>query len=148
MPESFFILLAGGIMLAAAASDPHEVTLNWLRGLLANRPDYAYFHVGQPVEIDGSHFVFHAALGLPGVEKVAGRLARGEYSVVSEEPMFWPRGAFRTALDTQYRRVAVCGIGFFYGIHEYILHVPKEAEVTFAPSPGTRCRVVAAPGAP
>lgn len=37
MPESFFILLAGGIMLAAAISDPKQVTLNWLRlcGILA-----------------------------------------------------------------------------------------------------------------
>jgi hypothetical protein len=37
MPESFLILLAGGIMLAAAVSDPQQVTLNWLRlaGILA-----------------------------------------------------------------------------------------------------------------
>src|SRR6266576_6022173 len=37
MPETFLILLAGGIMLAAAISDPHQVTLNWLRlcGILA-----------------------------------------------------------------------------------------------------------------
>jgi len=116
------------------------------RGLLANRPDYAYFHVGQPVEIDGSHFLFHAALGLPGIEKVAERLSRGEYSVVSEEPRFWPGGIFRTALEIQYKRVGVCGIGFFYGIHEYILHVPKEAKVTFTPPPGSRCRTVPASG--
>jgi hypothetical protein len=37
MPETFLILLAGGIMLAAAVSDPRQVTLNWLRlaGILA-----------------------------------------------------------------------------------------------------------------
>jgi len=37
MPETFLILLAGGIMLAAAVSDPHQVTLHWLRlaGILA-----------------------------------------------------------------------------------------------------------------
>ena len=37
MAETFFILLAGGIMLAAAMSDPHQVTLRWLRlaGILA-----------------------------------------------------------------------------------------------------------------
>src|SRR5690348_5465955 len=37
MPDSFLILLAGGIMLAAAVSDPRAVTLNWLRlaGILA-----------------------------------------------------------------------------------------------------------------
>src|SRR5688572_3867676 len=37
MAETFFILLAGGIMLAAAISDPHQVTLRWLRlaGMLA-----------------------------------------------------------------------------------------------------------------
>jgi uncharacterized membrane protein HdeD (DUF308 family) len=37
MAETFFILLAGGIMLAAAVCDPRAVTLNWLRlcGILA-----------------------------------------------------------------------------------------------------------------
>src|SRR3954447_20155555 len=37
MPDTFLILLAGGIMLAAAVSDPRQVTLNWLRlaGVLA-----------------------------------------------------------------------------------------------------------------
>ena len=37
MPETFLILLAGGIMLAAAVSDPQQVTLQWLRlcGILA-----------------------------------------------------------------------------------------------------------------
>src|SRR3954465_3943657 len=37
MPDTFLILLAGGIMLAAAVSDPRQVTLNWLRlcGILA-----------------------------------------------------------------------------------------------------------------
>jgi hypothetical protein len=31
MPETFLILLAGGILLAAAISNPREVTLQWLR---------------------------------------------------------------------------------------------------------------------
>src|SRR5215211_1189339 len=31
MPEAFLILFAGGIILAAAVSDPRDVTLNWLR---------------------------------------------------------------------------------------------------------------------
>jgi hypothetical protein len=37
MPETFLILLAGGVMLAAAVSDPKQVTLNWLRlaGIIA-----------------------------------------------------------------------------------------------------------------
>ena len=37
MPETFLILLAGGIILAAAVSSPAQVTLNWLRlcGILA-----------------------------------------------------------------------------------------------------------------
>jgi len=37
MPQTFFILLAGGIMLAAAVSDPRQVTLQWLRlaGIIA-----------------------------------------------------------------------------------------------------------------
>jgi len=37
MPETFLILLAGGVMLAAALSDPKQVTLHWLRlaGIIA-----------------------------------------------------------------------------------------------------------------
>jgi hypothetical protein len=37
MPETFLILLAGGIMLAAAISNPNDVTLLWLRlaGIIA-----------------------------------------------------------------------------------------------------------------
>ena len=37
MPETFLILLAGGVMLASAVSNPADVTLNWLRlaGILA-----------------------------------------------------------------------------------------------------------------
>lgn len=37
MPETFLILLAGGIMLAAVISDPEQVTLLWLRlcGIIA-----------------------------------------------------------------------------------------------------------------
>jgi hypothetical protein len=37
VPETFLILLAGGIMLAAAVLSPQQVTLNWLRlcGILA-----------------------------------------------------------------------------------------------------------------
>src|SRR5687767_1015129 len=37
MPETFLILAAGGVMLAAAISNPREVTLQWLRlaGIIA-----------------------------------------------------------------------------------------------------------------
>jgi len=37
VPETFLILLAGGVMLAAAVPDPREVTLHWLRlaGIIA-----------------------------------------------------------------------------------------------------------------
>ena len=37
MTETFLVLLAGGVMLAAAISDPREVTVNWLRlaGIIA-----------------------------------------------------------------------------------------------------------------
>jgi hypothetical protein len=37
MPETFLILLAGGVMLAAAVSNPRQVTLAWLRlaGIIA-----------------------------------------------------------------------------------------------------------------
>src|SRR5688500_17946063 len=37
MPETFLILLAGGVMLAGAISDPKQVTLHWLRlaGIIA-----------------------------------------------------------------------------------------------------------------
>jgi hypothetical protein len=107
--------------------------------LLANRPDYPYFHVGQPVEIDGSHFLLHAASGLPGSELVLERLRRREYAVVSEEPRLWPRGPYRTALEENYRPVGVCGLAFYYGVQEYVLRVPRDHDVQFRPPPHTRC---------
>ncbi|CAN5499767.1 hypothetical protein BH09PLA1_BH09PLA1_35730 [soil metagenome] len=47
MLETFLILLAGGVMLAAVISNPHEVTLQWLRlaGILA----LVFFGVGMVV---------------------------------------------------------------------------------------------------
>jgi hypothetical protein len=57
MPESFLILLAGGIMLAAAVSDPQQVTLNWLRlcGILAlamaGLSTFFLYRRGEPVPL-------------------------------------------------------------------------------------------------
>ena len=107
--------------------------------LLANRPDYPYYFVKQPVEIDGSHFLLQAVSNLPGTELVLQRLLERRYSVVSEEPHLWPRGPYRAALDQNYRRVGICGLAFYYGIHEYVLHVPRDSDAVFAPPPDTRC---------
>lgn len=109
------------------------------RPLLANRPDYPYYLVNQPVEIDGSHFLLHALHRLPGTDLVLDRLRARHYAVVSEEPRLWPREPFRSALNENYRRVGVCGLAHYYGIHEYVLHVPRDAGTVFSPPPGTRC---------
>ena len=72
MPESFLILLAGGILLAAAISDPQQVTLNWLRlcGILAlamaGLSTFFLYRRGDPVSVAAAvanACVFAAILG-------------------------------------------------------------------------------------
>jgi hypothetical protein len=85
MPESFLILLAGGIMLAAAVSDPQQVTLNWLRlcGILAlamaGLSTFFLYRRGEPVSFAAglaNACVFAAIVGQLAFVQLAFRRAQ------------------------------------------------------------------------
>jgi hypothetical protein len=61
LAETFLILLAGGILLSAAVSDPKQVTLNWLRlcGIIAlalTGLSWFFFARREPAELSGLFF--------------------------------------------------------------------------------------------
>jgi hypothetical protein len=68
MTETFLILLAGGVMLAAAISDPKEVTLQWLRlaGIIALALGALglFFFLRREVPAESSPFFHRLQLGL------------------------------------------------------------------------------------
>src|SRR5688500_4124584 len=81
MPETFLILLAGGVMLAAALSDPKEVTLHWLRlgGMIAlcmaGLALFFYFRRGPLAELPIMYRRIQLGLVLATVGAILGQLA-------------------------------------------------------------------------
>jgi hypothetical protein len=114
------------------------------RPILATRPDYAYFLLGQPVEIEGSSYLYLDRANLPGTEKVAERLGRKEYGLVVRLPFYvLPGGRVEQALKAGYRDIGVCWLRHFYGSVGFVLSVPRESPLGFEPPPGTRCYTIA-----
>lgn len=109
--------------------------------LLATRPDYAYFLLGQPVEVEGSSLPYLAAARAPGLEVALARLRSGHYRLLTVISYFWPADpAFEHALLDRYRIGGVCALGFFYGRTDVILLLPKGDPTPFDPPPEARCR--------
>ncbi|HWX25699.1 MAG TPA: hypothetical protein VN083_11675, partial [Vicinamibacteria bacterium] len=107
--------------------------------LLAVTPEYAYFYVHQPVEVEGSGFRYRAEAGAPGTEGVLAKVERGAYGLIVELPSRLPGGAFRAALVWNYHPILACRLGFFYGQDVYFLHVPRDSEPRFLPPAEARC---------
>ena len=99
MPETFFILLAGGVMLAAAVSDPKQVTLHWLRlaGIIALTMcglAGVFYIFGQPDTANTSTILRRVQVGLLvttglmvlgqlGFVQVAGRRAQRAFAALA-----------------------------------------------------------------
>lgn len=95
------------------------------RPILATRPDYAYFIVNQPVEVEGSSFPFLAAVGVPGMQKVLDRVRRRHYRVIVAVSDFWPKHpAFVDALEG-YEIAAACTFAYYHGRVDYVMFVPR-----------------------
>jgi hypothetical protein len=95
------------------------------RPILATRPEYAYFIVHQPVEVEGSSFPFLAAVGVPGMEKVLDRVRRRHYRVIVAVSDFWPKHpAFVAALEG-YEIAAACTFAYYHGSVDYVVFVPR-----------------------
>jgi hypothetical protein len=117
--------------------------------ILATTADYAYYQLGQPVEVEGSSLPYLVAARAPGVDTILHRLQSGSYSVVAATMSYWPWDpAYTEAAVRRYRPVGVCRPGFFFGAQRaFVLSVRRESRAAFAPAPGARCELYAE-GAP
>ena len=125
MTETFLILLAGGVMLAAAVPDPREVTLHWLRlaGIIAlcmcGLASFFYFRREPTADIP--LFYRRVQLGLVAVT-VAGVL--GQLAFVQVD---WRRAQRALAVGSFFCAV-LAGANI---LHE--LMVPRGTAVRFGP---------------
>jgi hypothetical protein len=118
--------------------------------ILVTTPDYAYYQVGQPVEVEGSSFPYLVAARAPGMDAILGRLRDGTYRLVAATASYWPWDpAYAEALARNYRPVAVCWPGFFFGHQRaFVIHLPRGREASFEPLPGARCQTSPAAAPP
>lgn len=111
------------------------------RPLLATRPDYAYFLLGQPVEVEGSSFLYLVAARAPGTPEVLERIRGQRYRLIVVVSYFWPQSPdFEEVLVRQYQFAGVCELGYFYGRTSFILLVPRDAEGGFHVPRAARCQ--------
>lgn len=139
------IALSSAFPLPSPADDATARTLYAFaasRGapLLALLPEYAYFVVGQPVEVEGSSFAPLVAARVPGVETVEQRVSAGAYTTIITPPQFWPVTAgFERALVSRYRPLARCRLGYIFGQLQVVVLGRREHPPEFQVLPGSRC---------
>lgn len=113
------------------------------RPLLALRPEYAYYHVGQPVEVDGA-FKFLLAAGAPGARRVLADLESRRYRTVVLLPMsLTDDEPLARALHREYRTLGVCELSYYYGPTRALIMVPRDRVARFDPPAATQCRRIA-----
>jgi hypothetical protein len=109
--------------------------------LLATRPDYGYFLLGQPVEVEGSSLVHLARAKAAGLDLVLDRLHSGHYRMLAVISYFWPaQPEYEKALVGEYRVAGACTLAFFYGRTQFVLLLPRADARPFEPEPAARCR--------
>ena len=125
MPETFLILLAGGIMLAAAISDPKQVTLNWLRlaGIIAlsvgGLAAFFYFQRGPVPELPAFYRRMQTGLVVATLLAVLGQLAFVQVA--------W-RGTQRALAAAAFLLAVLAGVNVLHG-----LMTPTGVAVRFPP---------------
>jgi hypothetical protein len=116
--------------------------------ILATRPDYAYFLLGQPVEAEGSSVPYLVPARSPGMERILERVEGRAYRAIVAVSHFWPNDrSWEQALSRNYRIRGVCDLGYYYGRTRFILMEPVGSAPTsaFEPHPPARCQALAAP---
>jgi hypothetical protein len=127
MSETFLILLAGGVMLAAALSDPQQVTLHWLRlgGIIAlsvgGLAAFFYFQRGAVAELPAFYRRMQTGLVAATLVAVLGQLAFVQVAWRRTQRML-AAGAFVLAV--------LAGVNILHG-----LMTPSGVAVRFAPKP-------------
>jgi hypothetical protein len=106
--------------------------------ILATRPEFAYFVVGQTVEAEGSTFEPLARHHYPGAELVLQRLRERRYTlIVVLHPL--PEGGWAEAVAQGYRHAGGCNISFYFATTPVHLFTRRDIEMVMMPPAGTRC---------
>jgi hypothetical protein len=109
--------------------------------ILVSRPEYAYFVVRQPVEIEASGFPDLLARRAIGTEEVIARLRDGRYGLLA---WTWPWTFPVTppvveAMALRYRYLGKCGLRWYFGRLDTHLALRQDVDLAFAPPPESRC---------
>lgn len=127
MSETFLILLAGGVMLAAAISDPRQVTLNWLRlaGIIALSAlalgTFFYFQRESVAELPAFYRRMQAGLVAATLLAILGQLAFVQVA--------WRRTQ-RAFAAAAFVLAVLAGVNILHG-----LMTPTGVAVRFPPKP-------------
>lgn len=107
--------------------------------ILTLRPELASFLVGQPVEMEGSGFLFLARGRAPGTELVLERLQQARYSLVV---VTWPlpdTNGYQEAVERSYVPAGACKLGYYWGPITATLLPRRDLFQPLSPPPGARC---------
>lgn len=107
--------------------------------ILVGRPDFAYFLVGQPVEIAGFDFPHLARAGAPGTGKVLERLQKADYTLVALSWALPDSGGYLEALERSYTHAGGCDVRHPLGMAHVHLFLRRDLYRRWSPPPGTRC---------
>jgi hypothetical protein len=106
--------------------------------ILALRPEYAYFRLRQPAEVEGSSFVLMLLLRVKGIEVVPRRIEAQHYRTIVYPPHTWHTDRIAEFVHRYYREVGYADLGMYYGRVRWLVLVPREdvgasADVTRGP---------------
>jgi hypothetical protein len=97
--------------------------------LLAFRPEYAYYLVGQPAEVEATGFPYMLASKVPGTELVLRRIEDRRYRAITYFPGLWPASKpVLERVNAQYRPWRQFELGYFYGRTRCLIVVPRQSE--------------------
>ena len=94
--------------------------------ILALRPDYAYFRLGQPVEAEGSSFVLLLSADVPGIQTVPKRIAERYYRTIVLTPTSWYMQRITGFVHEHYRDEYVVTLGSVFGRWTWVVLVPRD----------------------
>jgi hypothetical protein len=94
--------------------------------ILALRPEYAYFRLRQPAEVEGSSFVLMLLLRVQGIDVVPRRIEAQHYRTIVYPPHTWHTDRIADFIHRYYREVGYADLGMYYGRVRWLVLVPRE----------------------
>jgi hypothetical protein len=94
--------------------------------ILALRPDYAYYLLHQPVEVEGSSYVLMRRAGVPGIDVVSRRVEERYYRTIVFAEGSWFVDEIRADLERHYRLEGRVALGYFFGPKVWVILAPRD----------------------